>query len=135
MKDTNDEILQRIEQAKKNKSKLTHITNKSELSIEDRFKISLCRHFVQYLNEKKLKSVDLAKLIGIPASRVSEIVNYKITKHSIEHLLGYLQKLATHSPAIREYLHLIDAAMEAPNMSAAKARKISTSIKNQYVRA
>lgn len=129
---TNEDILKRIDRAKKNKAKLTHITDKSELSIDDRLKISLCRHFVQYLNEKKLKSVDLAKLLGIPPSRVSEIVNYKIRAHSIEHLLGYLQLLSKHSPKIREYLNLIDVAVEAPSMSATRTKEISKSIKDLF---
>ena len=129
---TNEEILNRIERAKKNKAKLTHLTDKSELSLDDRLKISLCRHFVQYINEKKIKSIELSKLLGIPPSRVSEIVNYKIKAHSIEHLLGYLQLLSKHSPKIREYLHLIGVAVEAPSMSATRTKEISRSIKDLY---
>jgi len=129
---TNEEILNRIESAKKNKVKLTHITDKSELTIDDRLKISLCRHFVQYINEKKIKSVDLSKLLNIPPSRVSEIVNYKINAHSIEHLLGYLQLLSKHSPKIREYLNLVGVAVEAPSMSASRTKEISKSIKHLY---
>jgi predicted XRE-type DNA-binding protein len=129
---TNEEILKRIEKAKKNKAKLTHITDKSDLSIDDRLKISLCRHFVQYINEKKIKSVDLAKLLNIPASRISEIVNYKIKAHSIEHLLNYLQLLSKYSPKIREYLNLLGIAVQAPSMSASKTKEISKSIKNLY---
>lgn len=126
---TNEEILKRIERAKKNKAKLTHITDKSDLTIEDRLKISLCRHFVQYINEKKIRSVELSKLLNIPPSRVSEIVNYKIKAHSIEHLFGYLQLLSKHSPKIREYLNLIGVAAEAPSMSASRTKEISRSIK------
>jgi|GEM_PF-1062082 len=129
---TNEEILKRIEKSKKNKAKLTHITDKSNLSIDDRLKISLCRHFVQYINEKKIKSVDLSKLLNIPTSRVSEIVNYKINAHSIEHLLGYLQLLSKHSPKIREYLNLLGVAVEAPSMSASRTKEISRSIKDLY---
>lgn len=129
---TNEEILNRIESAKKNRAKLTHITDKSELTIDDRLKISLCRHFVQYINEKKIKSVELSKLLNIPPSRVSEIVNYKINAHSIEHLLGYLQLLSKHSPKIREYLNLIGVAVEAPSMSASRTKEISRSIKHLF---
>lgn len=129
---TNDEILKRIENAKKNKAKLTHVTDKSNLSIDDRFKISLCKHFVQYINEKKIKSVDLCKILNVPAPRVSEIVNYKINAHSIEHLLGYLQILADHSPRIREYLNLLGVAVEAPNMTASKTKEVSRGIKELY---
>jgi predicted XRE-type DNA-binding protein len=129
---TNDEILKRIEKAKKNKAKLTHITDKSNLSIDDRVKISLCKHFVQFINEKKIKSVDLCKILSVPPSRVSEIVNYKIKAHSIEHLLEYLQILSAHSPRIREYLNLLGIAAEAPNMTASKTKEISKSIKGLF---
>lgn len=129
---TNEEILKRIEKAKKNKAKLTHITDKSELTLDDRLKISLCRHFVQYINEKKIKSVELSQLLNIPPSRVSEIVNYKIKAHSIEHLLIYLQQLSKHSPRIREYLNLLGVAVEAPHMSASRTKEISRNIKDLY---
>lgn len=129
---SNEELLNRIDRAKKNKAKLTHITDKSQLTIDDRLKISLCRHFVQYINEKKIKSVELSKLLNIPPTRVSEIVNYKIKAHSIEHLLGYLQRLSKHSPKIREYLNLIGVAAEAPSMSASRTKEISKSIKHLY---
>jgi len=129
---TNDEILKRIEGAKKNKTKLPHITDKSKLSIDDRFKISLCKHFVQYINEKKIKSSDLCKILEVPPSRVSEIINYKISAHSIEHLLGYLQILSRYSPRIREYLNLLGAAVDAPNMTALNTKKVSKGIRDLY---
>lgn len=129
---TNDEILKRIENAKKKKAKLTLVSDISNLSINDRFKISLCKHIVQYINEKKIKSVDLCKILNVPAPRVLEIVNYKINAHSIEHLLGYLQILSDHSPRIREYLNLLGVAVEAPNMTASKTKEVSRGIKELY---
>ena len=50
---TNEELLKRIEKATKNKAKLTQITDKALLSTEDKMKLSLCKHFVQYANEKR----------------------------------------------------------------------------------
>lgn len=126
---TNEEILKRIEKAKKNKAKLTHITDKSNLTIEDKVKLALCKHFVQYINEKRIKAVDLSKELGIPTSRISEIVNYKIKSYSVENLLGYLQLLAEHSPRVREYLHFFEQAAELPYLTAAKTKKLSKTVK------
>lgn len=126
---TNDEILKRIESAKKNKSKLTHITDKSELSIEEKMKLALCKHFVQYINEKRIKAVDLSKQLKIPTSRISEIVNYKIKSYSVENLLHYLQLLAQHSPRVREYLNFLEQAAELPHLTATKTKELSRNVK------
>ena len=48
MKYTNSDLIKRIEKATKDKKKLTHVTGKSQLSTEDKIKLSLCKHFVQY---------------------------------------------------------------------------------------
>ena len=50
---SNEEILKLVKEAKKNKAKLTHITNKDDLSTDDKFKIGLCKHFVQFANDKR----------------------------------------------------------------------------------
>ena len=75
---SNEEILKRIEKAKKNKKKLTHITDKSRLSTEEKMKISLCKHFVQFANEKKMKLSEMSKISKIPISRLSEITNFDV---------------------------------------------------------
>ncbi len=71
-------ILKRLDKAVKNKAKLTHITDKKSLSTEDKIKLSLCKHFVQYANENRKMAIDLHKLTNIPISRISEITSYKI---------------------------------------------------------
>ena len=43
------------------------------------------------------KSRDLEKLFDQPQSRVSELMTGKISKMSIERLLGYLERLGGHS--------------------------------------
>ena len=114
MKTSNQEIIKLIEKTKKNKEELVHITDKSKLSLEDKLKISLCKHFVRYINDKKIKTSDLALELKIPQSRVSEIVHYKITKFSIEKLIENLVKLSKSSARIREYLLLIEELAELP---------------------
>jgi predicted XRE-type DNA-binding protein len=111
---TNTEILKLVEKAKKNKKDYVHITDKSKLSLEDKMKMGLCKHFVRYLNEKKIKTSDLAKLLHITQPRVSEIVHYKITKFSLEQLIKNLVKLSEHAPRIREYLHMMEEVTELP---------------------
>ena len=62
MKYTNNEIFKRVEKAKKPKKQLTHITDKSRLSTEEKMKMSLCKHFVQFANSKQLKLKDVAEI-------------------------------------------------------------------------
>jgi len=52
---SNEEIIKRVVKAKKNKRRLTHVTDKSSLSTEDKMKLSLCKHFVQFANSKRLR--------------------------------------------------------------------------------
>ncbi len=111
---TNLEILKLVKEAKKNKKDYVHITDKSALTLEDKMKMALCKHFVRYMNEKRIKTSDLAALLQIPPSRVSEIVHYKITKFGLEKLIDNLVKLSEHSPRIREYLNTFEELAELP---------------------
>ena len=125
----NEDVLERINNAKKNQKKLTHVTDKSSLSVEDKVKMGLCKHFVQFANEKKLKSKELSVLTGIPTSRISEITNYKIKKFSVDQLLKNLTILGDHSPRIREYLVFIEKAIEVPALKVAETRKLTKGIR------
>ena len=127
---TNDDILKRVEKGKKNKKNLTHIIDKSSLSIEDKIKLGLCKHFVQFVNEKRMKVKDLSDLTKIPASRISEITNYKIDKFSADQLIKDLSILAEHSPRIREYLVFIEQAIEVSALKVTETRKLTKGIKD-----
>ncbi len=118
----NEDVLERIKDSKK--SKLPHITGKSSLSIEDRVKVSLCKHFVCFANEKKMKSKDLSDLTGISTGLLSEITNYQIKKFSIDILLKNLTILGAHSPRIREYLVFIEKAIKTPALKVTETRKL-----------
>jgi predicted XRE-type DNA-binding protein len=128
---SNDLMLDIVKEAKTKakKRQLTTISDKSNLTTEDKFKISLCKFFVQYLNEHKMKPVDLHKQTGIEQSRISEILHYKITKFTIDKLLGWLNILADHSPKIREHLLFLEEAMNMPVLSVKKAKELTGNIK------
>lgn len=128
---SNEEMLEIIKEAKTKakKRQLTTISDKSQLSTEDKFKMSLCRFFVQYLNEHKMKPRELHDLTGIEQSRISEILHYKITKFTIDKLLSWLNILAEHSPQIREHLHFLEEAMNLPIQSVNKTKKLTSNIK------
>ena len=127
---TNDEIVTLIKSAKKNSKNLTHITNKKSLSAQDKFKMSLCRLFVQYVNEKKILARELSETLGIPKSRVSEICNYKINSFTVDKLLSLLEDLGQHSPKIREHLIMLEQAMEIPVMRVREAKFLTRTLKH-----
>ena len=126
---SNEEILKRIEKAKKNKNKLTHITDKSMLSTEEKMKISLCKHFVQFANEKKMKLSEISKVSKIPISRLSEITNYKISKFTVDQLIKNLNVLAENAPRLREYLLFIEQAVDVPTLKVTETRKLTRGLR------
>jgi predicted XRE-type DNA-binding protein len=128
---SNDLMLEIIKEAKAKAKKrlLTTISDKSNLTTEEKFKISLCKFFVQHLNEHKMKPIDLHRQTGIEQSRISEILHYKITKFTIDKLLGWLNILADHSPKIREHLLFLEVAMSMPVLSVKKAKQLTGDIK------
>lgn len=127
----NDEMIDILKEAKQKakKRQLATISDKSQLTTEDRFKISLCKFFVQYLNEHKMKPIDLHKQTGIEQSRISEILHYKITKFTIDKLLVWLNVLASYSPKIKEHLHFLEQAMSMPIMTVKKTKQLTRDIK------
>lgn len=125
---TNSEILGRIKRAKANYDKITHITEKKNLSHQDKFKISLCRHFVQFANLKKMKLIELSKLIGLPKTRLSEITNYKINKFTVDQLIKNLELLSQHDSKVSAYLDLLQEAAMVPFISSSESRKLRREI-------
>lgn len=126
---TNQEISKRVEKAMKEKSKLTHITTKKELSTEDKFKIGLCRHFVQFANAKKMKLKNLSVMTDIPITRLSEITNYKIKKFTVDQLLKNLSLLAKHDTAVMAYLSFLVEAIELPLLKTIETKKLTKKIR------
>lgn len=133
MKISNSDILKLEKLAKKNKKNLTHITDKSKLSTEDKFKLGLCKHFVQFAVTKRFKAAEVANLISIPATRMSEITNYKIDKFTVDKLLNHLSSLAEHDLQIKEYLNCLILAVEMPVPKVSASRKLVRDIKEASV--
>jgi predicted XRE-type DNA-binding protein len=132
---SNTDMIKIIKEAhlKAKKRQLTSINDKSKLTTEDKFKISLCKFFVQYLNEHKMKPIDLHKKTGIEQSRISEILHYKITKFTIDKLLGWLRVLGEHSAKIKEHLRFLEEAMGMPMMTVERTKQLTRDIKKYSV--
>jgi predicted XRE-type DNA-binding protein len=59
----------------------------------DRAKYDVCRKILIYKRKQDLTQRQVAELIGIPETRVSEILHYKIWKFSLDRLLEYYLKI------------------------------------------
>lgn len=129
MKYTNSEIVKRIEKAQKNQKYLTHITDKLHLSTEDKMKLSLCKHFIQFANNNRLKLKEIAKMTEIPITRLSEITNYKISKFTVDQLIKNLSILAKNDPPLREYLVFLEQAVEMPTLKVMETKKLTKNLK------
>ena len=132
-KQTNTEVLKLIEdvQKKSKAKKLVKITDKSTLSTEDKFKISLCALFSQFLIENELRASDLKRMTGIEKTRLSEILNYKIKKFTIDKLLGFLEILSQHSEKVRCHLLFLETAMSIPAQSTSESKKLIQGLKKR----
>lgn len=126
---TNSELIKIIEKAKKNKKNLTHITDKSKLSTEDKMKLSLCKHFVQFANKKRLRLKQISDITKIPITRLSEITNYKIIKFTVDQLIKNLSILGEHDRETREYLVFLESAAEIPTLRVADTKKLTRDLK------
>jgi predicted XRE-type DNA-binding protein len=124
----NKEVIEVIEKAKRDRKKLTHITDKSKLSTQDIVKLGLCRHFVQFAVTRRLKLSDISEMTDIPITRLSEITNYKIMKFTVDQLLKNLSLLAVHDAQIKEYLVFFGKAAELPVLSVSKTRQLSRNL-------
>jgi predicted XRE-type DNA-binding protein len=129
MRYSNAELIEMIEYAKKNKHKLTHITDKSNLSYEDKFKLGLCKHVVRFANRKRLTLKKLANMTGIPDSRFSEMANYKINKFTVDQLLKNLFILSQFDAQIKAYLDLLSQAVDIPTLKVADTKRLTKNLK------
>lgn len=55
----------------------------------ERIKYELCKHVIAHVRSHRMTQIELAHKFGIDPARVSEIVNYKIDKFTIDTLLTY----------------------------------------------
>jgi len=59
----------------------------------DLFKIKICHYIDGYRIERQLRKKEVAKILEIDESRMSEMMNGKVESYTIERLYGYLKKL------------------------------------------
>lgn len=135
MRNSNKDLIKVISKTKKQQKALTHITDKSRLSTEDKVKVSLCKQLVRYAYNRKMKLKDLGKLLKLPATRVSEIVNYKIDKFTVDWLLNTLSVLAKQDVQVRAFLELFEQAAEVPALAVSKTRKLTRDLKDASMHA
>ncbi len=126
---SNEELIKRIEKAKKKQKALTHITDKSKLSTEEKLKLSLCKHFVQFANSKRMKLKEMSAITKIPVTRLSEITNYKIKKFTVDQLLKNLSILAKKDTALKAYLTFLEEAAELPTLKTSETQRLTKRMK------
>ena len=59
----------------------------------EKMKYDLCQLIAKYRREKNLIQRDLAKILGINESRISDILRGKIEGFTVERLMGYAETL------------------------------------------
>jgi predicted XRE-type DNA-binding protein len=57
----------------------------------ERFKFDLCKKLLIHMKNKKLSQRQLAKILGVNESRISEIINYKVQRVTADRLMAYLE--------------------------------------------
>jgi predicted XRE-type DNA-binding protein len=122
---TTDSVLDFIEQVEKEgkKGKLPVALSK-DAPFEEQMKFSLCKLFVHYVLKHQIKAVELAEMLELPKTRVSDIMNYKTEKYTVDRLLSYAWKLAELDAPTKEHLHLMYELLSGPVRSVRDAKKI-----------
>ncbi|MEK6705462.1 MAG: XRE family transcriptional regulator [Bdellovibrionota bacterium] len=64
-----------------------------DASALDRAKYDLCQEFVIFMRKKCISQRKLAEMLGVPESRISEIVHYRINKLTLDRLVRYMETL------------------------------------------
>lgn len=111
------------------KGEVPSITDKTQLTTEDKIKMSLCKLFVQYLNRNNMRPSEFCKLTKIEKTRVSEIINYKVKKFKIDQLVKNLEILSKFSPEVKQHLAYLEQAVDLPVIKVLKSKQLTNSIK------
>jgi len=74
--------------------------------VVEQLKISLCQQFINYRNADlpNRKAKDLAEVIGVNQSQMSEILACKTDRFTIDFLVNKLEQLASHDELIQRVL-------------------------------
>ncbi len=95
-----------------------------DASFEEQMKYSLCKLFVRFVVKNGIKAVELAEMLKLPKTRISDIMNYKTDKYTVDRLLSYAWKLAEADAPTREHLHLMFEVLSGPVRSVKETKKI-----------
>lgn len=130
---TNKEIIKLIETIDK-KAKKGNIPKllPAGATIDERMKYSLCKLFVRYVLKSKIKGSELAALLHLPRTRISDILNYKCESYSVDRLLVYSMKLAEIDPPTREHLNLMFEILSGPVRSVKKTKEVEKILLQKY---
>ncbi len=83
------EILNEVTRKSKSKD-FGSVALSPKASSIDKMKYSIARDMVIFLQKSEMSQVEMAKLIGINKSRISEILHYRLSKFSLDTLMKYL---------------------------------------------
>lgn len=64
-----------------------------DASAVEKTKYEICKHILIFMHSKGLTQRQLAKKMGVPETRVSEIVHYRISKFTLDKLVSYYEEL------------------------------------------
>ena len=120
-----DAILDFIDQVEK-KAKLGKIPMAlpKDASLEEKMKYSLCKLFVRFIVKNDILAVDLSEMLKLPKTRISDIMNYKTEKYTVDRLLSYAWKLAEVDAPTKEHLQLMYEVLSGPVRSVKETKKI-----------
>jgi predicted XRE-type DNA-binding protein len=62
----------------------------------DKMKFSIARDIIFFKMKSDLSQTEIAKMIGVSKSRISEILHYRLSKYSLDTLVKYLFSLKGH---------------------------------------
>lgn len=125
-----DSVLEFIDQVeqKAKRGEIPELLSK-EASFEEKMKYFLCKLFVRYVVKNQIKAVELATILKLPKTRISDIMNYKTNKYTVDRLLSYAWKLAEADPPTREHLHLMFEVLSGPVRSVKETKKIEKELR------
>ncbi len=64
-----------------------------DASALDKFRYEICRQFVIYQRERKIKCKDLAKIVGVDESIMSKVLRYRNERFTTDKLIQMLAKI------------------------------------------
>lgn len=113
---TKDEIaLDKVVKSKIKHEKFGSIGLPPDATEIDKMKFSIARDIIFFKMKSEISQSDIAKMIGVSKSRISEILHYRLAKYSLDTLIKYLFALKGH---VKEIDKRIEEISETFNIAA-----------------